>query len=546
MGLCRVQSHHPQYINSNAPLQSTSKPPYRKSVDDNLLPYQLPSMSSSSTQPRVLIIGAGLGGLALGQGLKLANIPFTIFERDRSASYRPQGYRIRINPDGSNALRATLPPAVFELFERTCPDIKLGGTNFNATTGELTGRREGLGGPPPPKTTPGPISMPLNAQTPPQPQVYNADRARLRQCLMYGLEDNIQFGKTFFTYSIDAAANVEPITIEFTDGSSASGTFLVGADGIWSAVRRQLLPADIPGLVDTDGRFIYGKTLLTPELEARVPPEALEWMTVISTKPQAVPGPGNAAPPLPAVDNPADAPVTLFMDMVRFSRSPAQAAALAQAQFEPVPDYVYWVLGSRALHVHKHLPSYSEGTDPGALDDALFDLSPDDVRALSLRITADWHEPFRAIIEQQLPGGASALRITSAVPVPPTPSSETSSAPPLGGLGMHRPGTEGYSIKPWTASPYVTLLGDAIHPMSPTGGVGANTALRDAANLLEVLKEVFGVGKNADERTVLTGVEKYEKEMRQYAGVAIQGSYFGGRMLYAQRPWAECKKIEER
>ena len=53
---------------------------------------------------RVLIIGAGLGGLALAEGLMNAGFDVTVFERDESLTSRPQGYRISIRSLGMNAL----------------------------------------------------------------------------------------------------------------------------------------------------------------------------------------------------------------------------------------------------------------------------------------------------------------------------------------------------------------------------------------------------------------------------------------------------------
>lgn len=67
----------------------------------------------------------------------------------------------------------------------------------------------------------------------------------------------------------------------------------------------------------------------------------------------------------------------------------------------------------------------------------------------------------------------------------------------------------------WESSS-VTLLGDAIHNMTPMAGKGANTALRDA----EVLTK-FLVDATAGRTTLLESVRLYEDEMRGYANEAL-------------------------
>ncbi|MDP8969295.1 MAG: FAD-dependent monooxygenase [Actinomycetota bacterium] len=64
-------------------------------------------------------------------------------------------------------------------------------------------------------------------------------------------------------------------------------------------------------------------------------------------------------------------------------------------------------------------------------------------------------------------------------------------------------------VEPWPAST-VTLLGDAIHSMPPTGGMGANTALRDAALLSRSLASVA-----SGEVPLLQAVGDYEPDGRQ-------------------------------
>jgi 2-polyprenyl-6-methoxyphenol hydroxylase-like FAD-dependent oxidoreductase len=62
----------------------------------------------------------------------------------------------------------------------------------------------------------------------------------------------------------------------------------------------------------------------------------------------------------------------------------------------------------------------------------------------------------------------------------------------------------------------VTLLGDAIHNMTPMAGVGANTALRDARLLTRILTDA------AEGRIDLVqGIAEYEQQMREYANEAV-------------------------
>jgi len=77
----------------------------------------------------VVIIGAGLGGLCLAQGLKRAGISFDVYERDAAPDSRLQGYRIRIDAEGQRALAACLPLELFALFRATA--------SLNASSGRF-------------------------------------------------------------------------------------------------------------------------------------------------------------------------------------------------------------------------------------------------------------------------------------------------------------------------------------------------------------------------------------------------------------------------
>src|SRR5215468_5080190 len=73
-------------------------------------PYRGESFFTVVAPFHVVIIGGGIGGLALAQGLKKAGVSVAVYERDRAVASRLQGYRVHINPAGGRALHACLPP----------------------------------------------------------------------------------------------------------------------------------------------------------------------------------------------------------------------------------------------------------------------------------------------------------------------------------------------------------------------------------------------------------------------------------------------------
>lgn len=75
-------------------------------------------------------------------------------------------------------------------------------------------------------------------------------------------------------------------------------------------------------------------------------------------------------------------------------------------------------------------------------------------------------------------------------------------------------------VPAWKSEDRVTVIGDACHAMTPGGGMGANTALRDSALLGRLLAGGFKEGLMA----------AYEEEMRGYASEAVRISYGASKM----------------
>lgn len=385
----------------------------------------------------VMIIGAGTGGLCLAHGLQRAGIDVQVYERDRTRVDGLQGYRVGIDPHGLAALKAALPPELFETFLATCARTP---GYFNMLTERMSellsvaiGESEIDGG-------------------------KSVSRMTLRQVLLTGLEARVHFDKTFVEYEQHANGRV---TARFADGTSASADVLVGADGARSKVRRQLLPH--ARLENTGIVSIAAKVPMTEDNRALLPPKVRDGITLIS----APKGYGAIIHVMEFNWNQAGAKSGIGgNDAALIERWPGLL-------YDNTRDYLMWgVWGAR-----RNVPA-----DPMKLD------APARL-ALAMQMTDGWHPNLRALIR------ASDLSTTFAVDV-------RTSVP----------------VDPWPAS-IVTVLGDAIHLMTPGRGVGANTALRDAQLLGSQLARVA-----RGELTLVDAVADYETQMRRYGFHAVAQS----------------------
>jgi len=388
-------------------------------------------MSMGTQRLRVLIIGGGIGGLCLAQGLRRAGIESTVYERDESAAGRRQGYRLRISAEGELALRDCLPQAGQELLVATA--------NARHEPG-LDAYDENL--------------VPQWAPSFPDPRgdrpdrVDAVDRTTLRRVLLAGLDDIVHFGKTFERYEVRADGRV---TAYFDDGTSDTGDVLVAADGTNSRVRAQYRPDERPR--DLGVRTIFSRIPMAA-IDASIP-------DVLRYRFSYVIG--------------SDGYHFGLMPMV-FKTQPAHAAEKLWPglKFPESIDYYMSV-----FNVHSD--------ELGMPDAEFFALSGTQLCQLVLDRTAHWRRDLGDLFRHAEPAETFGVALRATMP-----------------------------IVPWE-SDVVVPLGDAVHTMPPSGGVGANTAVRDASGLTRAL-----VSASAGEQSLQEAVSGYQKAMVEYATDAVQ------------------------
>jgi 2-polyprenyl-6-methoxyphenol hydroxylase-like FAD-dependent oxidoreductase len=315
--------------------------------------------------PRALVMGGGLAGPCVANALRQAGWDVRLFERDPAVASRGQGYRIHIAPEGDLALRACLPPHLYELAVATSGRPGAAVTLMRSDL-EVLHRMEVARSP---------------EADPRAGQHLSVDRLTLRQVLLAGLDGAVRFGAPFLRYELLDDGTVRA---HLADGHSEEGDVLVGADGPGSRVRAQLLPQTT--LVDTGQWAIFGKTPLSEEVRALAPAPSLEGFSTVL-------GAGGLFLPLAAH---------------RFSTDPPGAAArlCPGLAFHDSRDYLMWVLGSPAAAIGERATELPRSG--GAA-----------LRDLVLELVADWHPSLSEVIRRCDPDTVTATAIRTSTPVEP-------------------------------------------------------------------------------------------------------------------------------
>ncbi|KAJ0114035.1 Zeaxanthin epoxidase [Diaporthe amygdali] len=390
-------------------------------------------------EPSILIIGAGVAGLTLAQGLRLRSVPFRIFER-HARSHIKQGHRFRISRDGQAALNSVLSPQLQDLLRRTTAE------RYHFAPRYVDARK--LDFPVPVPVDPA-DSMPL-------------DRTWFRMLASLELQDDITYEREFESYEIIEGL----VQVKFTDGSVARGQLLVGADGIKSRVRKQLQPDR--KLLDLERWVTWGRTPMTDDLKRSLAQsDLLSWCMCLDH----------------------ESNVQMVVEPMTWSRS---VHLESEAKLPDFPDYVYWVICTASSQFVEHLPKTVQ-----------------EKRVYLARVSETWHAALKHLLDN------ATHELSACVPI-------LSSKPDI-------------QLRSVGQAKRFTLIGDAAHPMSPMGGSGGDTAIRNAADLARTLAEE-GVTKGS--------IMDFEARMQAKAKEKIQHSFRGGQKFWRGKEWTEYNEVD--
>ena len=177
----------------------------------------------------IAIIGGGISGLLLARLLHLANIDFTVFERDESVTARGQGGTLDMHADtGQYALRQA---KLFDEFKKVARYQHQGIRLYDEQATLLFDHNNNV------HNNDVNVNQHSQLNDDSRPEI---DRGLLRSLLLNSFPDK-HMAWNHHTKALTPLNNGQT-QIDFNNQPSVTADFVVGADGVWSKVRPLLSP----------------------------------------------------------------------------------------------------------------------------------------------------------------------------------------------------------------------------------------------------------------------------------------------------------------
>ena len=373
---------------------------------------------------RVLIAGAGIGGLVLAHGLRTAGIEVEVHERDDDLA-STAGYRLHLDGPAVDVLGRLIPVKTFEAVLASAA----GAESFSQFA--VLDRRMRLV-----------VRLPLDGP----PGDLLIGRRPLRTLLTRGLDDCVCWGSTVHSARIVDGGQVR-VTVE--PGPDRTVDLMVAADGARSSIANTLAGAQIARRLRAWG--LAGRSALTAPVRESLPAD-------LKKGPAFAAGPGGTLLFLSTHDAANTAAV---------AKDPVDLGAIVEEPF------VLWGF------TIAHRPFIGQP-------------NPARLLATARGIASTFSPEVNRLVGGAQPDSVAAYRYYAADPAVPM------------SFGQAGP---------------ITAIGDAVHPMPPTGGRGAATAIRDAGELTDALARAARA-----EITPVDAIRQFQLQMIGYATAAVRES----------------------
>jgi salicylate hydroxylase len=199
---------------------------------------------------RVVVVGGGIGGLALAAGLRRRGFEVAAFDRDTEVA-ATGGYHITLDGRAQSALRELVAPQIMERLLASASALRLRDRDaFWDSRGRILGHGPDLSG----------------------DSSVDIDRITLRTLLAEAVGDDLHLGRTVSGVGHDKDGIPQ---VRFTEAAPITADLVVGADGAHSLVARHLAggPTNSPaGIIGFSGRTSLGA--LSPREQRRLGPRS--------------------------------------------------------------------------------------------------------------------------------------------------------------------------------------------------------------------------------------------------------------------------------